>query len=87
MTNKEIFELVRKSKVLKAKVPTTVILAGKHKAENSGELHPFAKLTNAEVFQMQLMHEKYGDRVCDIARQYGVHYNTAYRICKRTQRG
>lgn len=86
MTNKEIFELIRKSKVMKSKVPATVILAGKHKAENFGELHHFAKLTNAEVYQMRLSHEKYGSRVCDLARQYNVNYHTAWKICKYRDR-
>lgn len=80
MTNKEVFQLIKKNKRMLALVPETVLLT-KHKTPtNFGEMHSFAKLTDIDVFGMRHKHENHGTRICDLAREYDVSYQHAHNI-------
>ena len=86
MTNKEIYNLVKRSKTLRKKVPSVVMLHAHAEQTNRGELHPFAKVSDSEVFAIQRLHNKYKQRVCDLSREFNLSYNYTWRLAKRLSR-
>ena len=80
MTNKEIYELVKKNKRMLAIVPKTVLLTKTQEPTNFGELHPYAKLTDPQVFHIRHMYENNGVRVCDLAIEFNISYRHTQNI-------
>lgn len=86
MTNQEIYELIRRSKTLKAKVPKVVLLHAKMPARGFGEMHQFAKITDTQAFEIQHMYANHHERICDLARQFNLSYGYTAKVAKRQVR-
>lgn len=86
MKNSDIWELVKGSKRLRAKVPNTVLLHKHYSARGYGEMHQAAKLTAVDVFQIRHEHQVHGVRICDLARKFSISYNYAAKVAKERAR-